>query len=296
MKLNVYRWFRSTEYGVLLLYGHPGHGKTSFCKKFVYDYALDNPKRATDAEVLQFPLNPVHSGIIAANEIRLENCINDGSCDGSQLLSWEECRGKIIFLDGFDELLYMMAKETRVKSYREFSKIVEKIARKYKIHFVVTSRINAITSDDCNQPNAYEFAELSFEEQRDWCLVHNSKHWNTYLCNICKGKDSSSVNDSLYSLLKIPYIFRMVAEHEYKMTGTVKNRAALFSDLFSQTIGRNERHHNEAELFSPDALNSSFQNLAYDIWCDNCDSAEREGDNKQLLLLTYYVKHQFTTF
>ena len=73
MKLNVYRWFRSTEYGVLLLYGHPGHGKTSFCKKFVYDYALDNPKRATDAEVLQFPLNPVHSGIIAANEIRLEN-------------------------------------------------------------------------------------------------------------------------------------------------------------------------------------------------------------------------------
>ena len=294
MKLEVYKWFRSTEYGVFLLYGHPGHGKTSFCKKFVYDYALDNPKRATDAEVLQFPLNPAYSGIIVANEIKLENCINDGSDDGSRLLSWEECRGKLIFLDGFDELLHMMAKETRVKSYCEFSKIVAKIAQKYKIHFVVTSRINAVTSHDCEQLNAYEFAELSFEEQRDWCLAHNPEYWNTYLHNICKGKDSSSVNDSLYSLLEIPYIFRMVAEHEYVMNGTIKNRAALFSDLFSQTIGRAERHYNETELFNSDTLNSSFQNLAYDIWCDNCDSAEREGNNKQLLLLTYYVKENDT--
>ena len=298
MKLEVYKWFRSTEYGVLLLYGHPGHGKTSFCKKFVYDYAFKNPKRATDAEVLQFPLNQAHSQIIVAdnmeNSLHLENCFNDGRRDGSKLLSWEECRRKLIFLDGFDELLNMLTKETDINSYREFAEFVEGIAEKYKIHFVVTSRINAVTPDDCNQPNAYEFAELSFEEQRAWCLVHKPDYWNNYLHGICESTDLSSVNDNLNVLLKIPYIFRMVAEHEYVMTGTVKNRAALFADLFSQTMGRTKRHRKEKAFFNPNVLNSSFQGLAYDIWCDNCDSVERSEENKQLLLLTYYIKENDT--
>ena len=106
--LTAREWIESFVNGkgkVAVLCGEPGHGKTSLCRKAACDFYEGGWLAHKVHNVFCFSLNPTYTSAIG----------RDGSLDIYSLFSWglrrnnlldpEQCRGALVFLDGFDELL-----------------------------------------------------------------------------------------------------------------------------------------------------------------------------------------------
>ena len=211
------------------------------------------------------------------------NLYNSGVCK-TLLLSGDHGR------DGYDEVKMLLDHvKPALRGYDDFKEYLLDLAVDYDIHFVVTSRRNAIEKPDAQKMtgDAFEFSVLSYEEQKDWCLQRPEHHayWNDTLDDICKGFHQDGYKKNLYELLQIPFVFRMVVHQEYKIDGHVANRAGLYEDLFRSTMTKHKMEEDEIE-----SLEKEYQKLAYDIWCNDEDVAIRSGKSRDLLLFSYYTK------
>ncbi len=295
----VENWFAETESGVLLIHGEAGDGKSTFCKKAVYEYAKQ--RYLKDARgVFCFTLNDSESHLIDGKGIQLQNVLHMEGEDES-LVKLKEADELLIFLDGFDEIKLML-QEIGISDYRYFYEKINIIAHRRGIHFVITSRTTAIKDSLNSSLLSYQFKPLSYIQQKNWIYCDDRyekrryiDYWENTLDEICKNVPNTETSKALYELLKIPFIFRMVVHQEYRITGHIENKAKLYEDLFDKTIHRREIR--TIADTTEDILRDNYKELAYSIWCYDDDMGIADDSmaiEKDLLLYSYYLKEKST--
>lgn len=275
------QWSQTRKSGVMLLHGEPGHGKTTLCRKAVYEHYLERFCK-DKTNVFWFRLNPAYSDIINKNgELVLENAFCWGNIKTQRkMIPLEEnedaYRGSIIFLDGYDELK-VQAQSINVR-LSDFIDTVEEYAEEYQIHFVVTARTRSVEDElyGLGIP-ALQFAPMTKEQQTNW--IHKRKELHEYEEKFVKLRNSSK---EMEEMLGIPILFRMVVEA--KLEDTVSGVVALYDKLFRATMERRKMKSGNREDW-----HKEYEQLAYEIYCNDETFANMRGKElpKDFLYLFY---------
>ena len=258
-------WFREDDYGTILIYGEPGHGKSLLCDKAVFEYKykrygfLQDKAKNVIAVSLNVGDNP--------------KIINNGTVNIREALSWgeeedekfkfDDCKGALLFLDGFDELIddakYKKDNKTNIIS---FMKKIDDIAFKYCIHIVVLSRKIAVydfLEESSINEKSFELMLVTEQQQDEW--IDNHSEYVGY-------KEKLSVlrnNEDMSGLLGIPFLFRIIVHSRFDVVTT--NVVELYELLIDQLMeGRN--------IFGDDKkmVISELSGLAYGIYCNDTDT------------------------
>ena len=274
------QWSQKDKSGVMLIHGEPGHGKTTLCRKAVYEHYLERFCK-DKTNVFWFRLNPAYSDIIDKNgDLVLENAFCWGNIKTQRkMIPLEEnedaYRGSIIFLDGYDEL------KVQAKSrLRDFIDTVEEYAEEYQIHFVVTARTRSVEDElyGLGIP-ALQFAPMTKEQQTNW--IHKRKELHEYEEKFVKLRNSSK---EMEEMLGIPILFRMVVEA--KLEDTASGVVALYDKLFRATMERRKMKSRNREDW-----HKEYEQLAYEIYCNDGTFADvREKNMPEEFLYMFHLK------
>ena len=279
---TIEEWSEEESSGVMLIHGEPGHGKTTLCRKAVYERYLERFCK-DKTNVFWFRLNPAYSDIIQDGELVLENAFCWGDTKGQRKsIPLEEnedvYRGSIIFLDGYDELK-VQAQSINVR-LSDFIDEVKDYAEEYQIHFVVTARTRSVEDElyELEIP-ILQFAQMTKKQQTNW--IHKRPKLHEYEKKFVKLRDSSK---EMEEMLGIPILFRMVVEA--KLEDTASGVVELYDKLFRVTM---ERRKMKSE--SREDWHKEYEQLAYEIYCNDDTFADvRKMDMPEEFLYMFHLK------
>lgn len=277
---TIEEWSEEESSGVMLIHGEPGHGKTTLCRKAVYEHYLERFCK-DKTNVFWFRLNPAYSDIIDKDgELVLEKafCWGDIKSQRKKISLKENedaYRGSIIFLDGYDEL------KVQAKSrLRDFIDTVEDYAEDYQIHFVVTARTRSVEDElyELEIP-ILQFAQMTKKQQMNW--IHKRSELHEYEKKFVKLRESS---EEMEEMLGIPILFRMVVEA--KLEDTATGVVELYDKLFRVTMERRKMRSESREDW-----HKEYEQLAYDIYCNDDTFADvREKNMPEEFLYMFHLK------
>lgn len=276
------RWSSKDDYGVMLIHGEPGHGKTTLCRKAVYKF-YRNRFGEKKTNVFWFRLNPAYSDIIQNGELVLENAFCWGNIKTQRKMiplgeNEDAYRGSIIFLDGYDELK-VQAQSINVR-LSDFINEVKKYAREYQIHFVVTARTRSVEDElyELEIP-ILQFAPMTEKQQDAW--IHARTKLQSYEPAFEKLRNSSK---EMKEMLGIPILFRMVVEA--KLEDTASGVVELYDKLFRATMERRKMKSGSREDW-----HKKYEQLAYEIYCNDETFADvRKMDMPEEFLYMFHLK------
>ena len=277
------QWSSKDDYGVMLIHGEPGHGKTTLCRKAVYEYGRDRFCK-DKTNVFWFRLNPAFAeGIIENGKFVLKNafCWGDPEIESiSRILPEEnkkEYQNSVVFLDGYDELKAQLHGVN--KNLQDFITVAKKIAQKYGMHIVITTRTRSLSDEGRLNIPSLQFAPISEYEQDAWI----EKNAPGYKEDFEVLRSSSS--EDMKEMLGIPILFRMVVKAKLKST-IAKNVVDLYDTLFKATMERRA-----ADSTKTDDWHARYEQLAYEIYCNDDTCANMQGaDMRKDFLYMFYLK------
>lgn len=260
-------WLRKKRSGVMLLHGEPGHGKTTFCLKTVYDFSHGEKTYLPDIQnVFWFSLNPSNSDIINREKhiLEIENVFSWAG--GSMRVPPDQLMNSLVFLDGFDELL-PMARMYIAPDYSllQFIRKMLDFSIGHQIHLVITTRSFLVYPDiaefrDLLAGGVLRMAPLSSQQQYDWIKAQMPDYLPTFIEMLEKpGSDLSSI-------IGIPLIFRMVVALRFK--GSAENIVDFYGTLLDEMLKRKQFYERK------DSVVRFYENLAYMIFRYDEDSVE----------------------
>lgn len=266
------RWSSKDDYGVMLIHGEPGHGKTTLCRKAVYEYGMDQFCK-DKTNVFWFRLNPTFAeGIIEYGRLVLKNafCWGDPEIESiSRILPEEnkkEYQNSVVFLDGYDELKAQLHGINL--NLTDFIRTAEKFARTYHMHIVITTRTRSLSDEgELNIPS-FQFAPISKDKQDAWIEKNDPGYKEDF-----KALRSSS-SEKMEEMLGIPILFRMVVKAKLKST-TAKNVVDLYDTLFKATMER--RAADSAEM---SYWRGKYEQFAYEIYCNDEQFADIQDEQR----------------
>lgn len=269
--------------GVMLIHGEPGHGKTTLCRKAVYEF-YRNRFGEKKTNVFWFRLNPAYSDIIDKDgEFVLENAFCWGNIKSQREMiplreNKEAYEKSIIFLDGYDELK-VQAQSINIR-LRDFIDTVKEYAKEYQIHFVVTARTRSVKDElyGLGIPTL-QFAPMTEKQQDAW--IHARTKLQSYEPAFEKLRNSSK---EMKEMLGIPILFRMVVEA--KLEDTASGVVELYDKLFRVTMERRKMKSGSREDW-----HKKYEQFAYEIYCNDEQFADVEDEQRaDEFLYMFYIK------
>lgn len=279
---TIEQWSREKSSGVMLIHGEPGHGKTTLCRKAVDGYLS---KRFCEGKtnVFWFRLNPHFAeDIIQGGKFVLKNAFCWGDPDVTVEKIPLEDNGKeytnsVVFLDGYDELKAQLHGVN--KNLQDFITVAKKIAQKYGMHIVITTRTRSLEDEGKLNIPTLQFAPISEERQDAWI----EKNAPGYKEDFEVLRSSSS--EDMKEMLGIPILFRMVVKAKLKST-IAKNVVDLYDTLFEATMERRELESSKVGFW-----HQNYQDLAYKIYCNDEQFADVEDEQRaDEFLYMFYIK------
>lgn len=252
------RWSSEDDYGVMLIHGEPGHGKTTLCRKAVYEHVLKQfcPDKTN---VFWFRLNPAFAeGIIKDGKFVLKNAFCWGDPDiGLNEIPLEdnkkEYQNSVVFLDGYDELQAQL--HGAKKNLKDFITTAKKIAQAYDMHIVITTRTRSLSDERRLNIPSFQFAPISEDKQDAW-IEKNARDYKEDF------EELRSSSEEMEEMLGIPILFRMVVEA--KLEDTASGVVELYDKLFQATMERREMQSESRESW-----HKEYEKLAYEIYCND---------------------------
>ena len=275
------RWSSEDDYGVMLIHGEPGHGKTTLCRKAVYEHVLKQfcPDKTN---VFWFRLNPAFAeGIIKDGKFVLKNAFCWGDPDiGLNEIPLEdnkkEYQNSVVFLDGYDELQAQL--HGAKKNLKDFITTAKKIAQAYDMHIVITTRTRSLSDERRLNIPSFQFAPISEDKQDAW-IEKNARDYKEDF------EELRSSSEEMEEMLGIPILFRMVVKAKLKST-TAKNVVDLYDMLFEATMER--RAADSAEM---SYWREKYEQFAYEIYCNDETFADvRKIDMPEEFLYMFHLK------
>lgn len=275
------QWSSKDDYGVMLIHGEPGHGKTTLCRKAVYEYGRDRFCK-DKTNVFWFRLNPAFAeGIIEDGTFVFKNafCWGDPEIKLSRILLEEnekEYQNSVVFLDGYDELKAQLHGINL--NLTDFIRKAEKFARTYNMHIVITTRTRSLSDEGRLNIPSLQFAPISEDKQDAWI----EKNAPDYKEDFEELRESS---EGMKEMLGIPILFRMVVKAKLKST-IAKNVVDLYDMLFEATMERRELESSKVGFW-----HQNYQDLAYEIYCNDEQFADVEDEQRaDEFLYMFYIK------
>lgn len=276
------RWSSKDDYGVMLIHGEPGHGKTTLCRKAVYEYGMDRFCK-DKTNVFWFRLNPAFAeGIIKNDKFVLKNafCWGDPEIELNRFPPEEnkkEYQNSVVFLDGYDELKAQLHGINL--NLTDFIRTAEKFARTYNMHIVITTRTRSLSDEGRLHIPSLQFAPICGKKQDVWI----EKNAPGYKEDFEVLRSSSS--EDMKEMLGIPILFRMVVKAKLKST-IAKNVVDLYDTLFEATMERRELESSKVGFW-----HQNYQDLAYKIYCNDEQFADIENEQRaDEFLYMFYIK------
>lgn len=276
------QWSSKDDYGVMLIHGEPGHGKTTLCRKAVYEYGRDRFCK-DKTNVFWFRLNPAFAeGIIENGKFVLKNafCWGDPGIESISRFPPEEnekeYQNSVVFLDGYDELKAQLHGINL--NLTDFIRRAEKFARTYNMHIVITTRTRSLSDEGKLNIPSFQFAPISEDKQDAWI----EKNAPDYKEDFEELRESS---EGMKEMLGIPILFRMVVKAKLKST-IAKNVVDLYDMLFEATMERRELESSKVGFW-----HQNYQDLAYKIYCNDEQFADVEDEQRaDEFLYMFYIK------
>lgn len=274
-------WFCKNDYGSLLLYGEPGHGKSMLCHKAMVEYDNGHFLQNKAKEVLTISLNTGDNRrIIMDGMVNLENSLAWGN-NRQHTFSFEDCRGTLLFMDGFDEFIDEARNTKNIKDIISFMKVIDGIADEYNIHIVVLSRTIAVQNELQKSEiknKSFMILPITHKQQDEWLNQHNEyadyKQTFKILRNI----------EEMRGLLGIPFLFRLIVHSRFDRIST--NVVELYDKLVAHLM--NKRNIRGDDF---DSVIIELMSLAYDIYCNNTDTASVPKDKwSNHWVFAFYIK------
>ena len=278
---TIEQWSHEESSGVMLIHGEPGHGKTTLCRKAVYEHTLKQfcPEKTN---VFWFRLNPRFAeDIIQGDKFVLKNAFCWGDPDVTvEKIPLEdnekEYTNSVVFLDGYDELKAQLHGVN--KNLQDFITVAKKIAQKYGMHIVITTRTRSLEDEGKLNIPTLQFAPISEKRQDAWIEKNAPDYKEDF------GALRASSED-MREMLGIPILFRMVVHARLKSTAA-KNVVELYDTLFEATMERRA-----ADSTKTDDWHARYEQLAYEIYCNDETFANMQGaDMQKDFLYMFYLK------
>ena len=275
------KWFCEEESETMLIYGEPGHGKSTLCDKVVVEYKRGNFLKNIAKNVIAVSLNiGENHRIINDKEVDLEAALSwDG---GKKTFTFEECRGALLFMDGFDELIDE-AKKAGITNIVSFMRRLDKIAFDYDIHIVVLSRtiaVNDYLNEQAIKEKSFRMMPITKDQQDDWLKEH--REYDDYQEIYRSIRDG---NKEMSNLLGIPLLFRMIVNSRFDKAST--NVVELYDRLTDHLLEK----RNICEIDDKEQVVSGLCELAYNIYCNDTDTVtvpENQWDTRWIF--AFYIK------
>ena len=272
-------WFQEKRFGTMLICGEPGQGKSLLCKKAVVDFKREHFLNGSAQNVLAISLNTGENPRIVQNGmVCFENMLAWGPIR-EHGFTFENCRGSLLFMDGFDEFIDE-ARKADVKDIVTFMNIVDGIAKAYNMHIVILSRSIAVLNeihDSEIRNKSFTLSLITKEQQTNWMKARSD--YSDYEKTLEKLQADKKTSE----LLGIPLLFRMIVHTQFDKVSS--NRVELYDDLFNHLM-RKRRIYGAAL----ESVRKKLSAHAYDVYCNDEDTAEaklREGDKNWYF--TFYI-------
>lgn len=224
----------------------------------IYDYKC-NPVSSMP-KMFYFSLNPNDSSIIQNSRLVLENVFQ---LKRGALLSLDQLKGSIVFLDGFDEL-YIKLQETDCKDINDFIKKVLRYAQENHFKAVITSRKSCIDTNDrrlFHKVPIISLAELTKAQQENWIKKYNA------LFEIKYDIDNLKImykNKRLSELIKIPILFQLIVDNRVDLN--IQNLVGLYHDIFKKIV--KDIEHEATRNIHANDVQEQLEQIAYSIFRD----------------------------
>ncbi len=234
---------------LILLLGYPGQGKTSFCKKMLYDTYADPMLLGKDLFFLKF-----------RNISRVRELLNNPLATLKEKIrkeigfevSDQKIEESILLLDGLDEL-YMKENMEKDEIDTFIRNFLRELKNEYKqLKIVITSRYGYLYMPKLKDKNILiaQLSELSIEQQQRWLANYKKYHPNIVLTQekIKEIHENKSGNlKHIAELIKQPILLHMIARLPEEISAD-DNKAKIYDNLFSALVKREYDTEEEGQI------------------------------------------------
>ncbi len=220
----------------ILLLGQPGQGKTSFCKRSIFQLLTEHPDLLQRVFFVRLrDISDVKGLINEPLEVIAKEIAGD-YFDTFEPLKKSDFKDGLLILDGLDEL-FMHQGLTNA----DIKNLITNLSKLKNIHLLVTTRYNYIDIHELSGTNqlVLRLNELNLEQQKEWLRRYKSK----YACQLDETKleeidnsDDERFKD-LKNLVNQPILLQIVAKADFKIDEQT-NRAKLYEELFDTLLKR----------------------------------------------------------
>lgn len=224
---------------IALILGSPGQGKTSFCRKLLYDFILSG--QTTDRDIFYIKLKDVPNSKDLINS-PLTVLIEEIKVITGENITNTTFRRAIVILDGLDELY--MKDGLKLDDIETLCKeLIREIQREESsdMHLIITSRLGYVDIEKFYREkiSLIQLTPLNEKLQIQWIEKYLRFHPQAWL-NIEKIKTynkNKNEYEYLKELLEQPLLLHMMATLKKEVTEDV-TRFKIYDQLFTELIER----------------------------------------------------------
>ena len=287
------KWILGNE-KILIIYGEPGHGKTIFSLKAMYDHFKNGWLFDCVDNVFSFSLNPVFTSILSDTALSITPFLSWGFERQNKLMP-KDCNNSLVIFDGYDELADCVSS----LDFEYFLRSIKNFQKSTNSHIIITSRKMAISSSlrdghvfgDVSIP-AYELQPLSKEEQLQWLNTYKSHYlskyndtsvfsWNAYFNQFSNSLSNANYNE----LIGIPAVFRMIVASQYIPQANA-DIIEIYDGLFNYTYDRRLTDYTTSKKCF---VRQALQKLALAIYEDNTNTTVVNNSDFSFWLFSFYT-------
>ena len=257
----------------LFLLGYPGQGKTSFCKRLIYDIVQEqNPpihqafyfvklKNISDTatnDLLRYPIDTVRKEV----ELQIKEELDKFKFYESLLI-----------LDGLDEL--KMNKGLTDGDIDDFcARLINETEKHLKLRVILTSRYGYIKLDhlpkSCHHALILQLENFDLTQQKQWLTKYRQFNQTTPLTEAIleEFNDEDDTYDAIRELLGQPILLKIVATLEQPLDKK-DTKTKIYEKLFDQLIQRRYaggKQIKALEGVSEEDLRRIIQDIALEIF------------------------------
>ena len=263
------------EKRLLLLFGQPGHGKSSFCYRCIHD--LLKTGDAFLGEVLFVKLNRATKMMLDTPLEYIKNSQEAATyaLDWDVLLDNDAPKPVVLFLDGLDEMCMAQGlSDAKITAF--ISTCARLTEQHHALRIVITSRHNYVPTTSLSTREALicALSDLSLDNQAEMVATYKRKK-NIKRCNLDaimkQLKENKRTKTAITELLQLPILLQMILVSKVQLDEQ-SSKATIYKKLFDYVLNRRwdkaGRLHKwrEEPNFKPQHLRNYLAFLAYQLF------------------------------
>lgn len=284
--------FQSKNSNIVMILGQPGQGKSSFSKKFMFDYI----SKTFDINEQIFML-------------RLRDISNSSYLLDNPIVSLSEKLNKIVgftpnlddetilLLDGLDELTM---KEQLVSSkIDDFLETLISCLKDYpKLKLIITSRTLYVNLEKLEKRLKDDILTLhlkafDLEKQKLWLEKYKEFYPYATLTNEILDVLHKNETNHILELISQPILLHMIAELNLSKDDLINNtnRAKIYDEMFTSIINRkweDDRKHENLKGIEPDDIRELLREIAFAIYKSDFEYIHKSKLEKLPFIKDFY--------